>query len=583
MIEFSETLSSDTTLSGEGFSLLFEHSPQAVFLEDAKGIIVDVNQAACRLYDQERTDLCSRHAAEVLPPKLRGDNSRGPKRESLLERNGRSVPVQVLSVTAMVGGDEGLLTMVWTTPQSVGKSNEAKDCELSPSVQDAMELMAGRLAHRFNNLLTTFSGYGSLIEKDLEQGMIRSADIRKIIDAAAEAQEVTGDLLRFSRRQPVAILAPLDLNAFITGYAAEMRERVGDDKEIQLDLRDSPLKIEGNREALDSIFARISKNLADHVPANTVVTIRTGREGENAFIKVRDQGKGIADENIGQVFDPFYTTSGNPGSLGLGLSVVRGLVMGMNGAVSVAAVAEGGTELHITFPVLGGASVVETNTESAQALETGKSDTSEVEFPVLPPLQNTKPESNGAPEIWSAISTEPKEYRESAASEEFANPFQPTSSTMELTTETTPAVQSVPSASPQHKKSTMPKGTETILVVEDEPMVRELVTRSLSYLGYNVIKAENGQNGYEMALAHKEEIDLIFSDIVMPKVSGPEMVHRLADQGENFRVLFTTGFTENKRILVNGEIREGVNLLPKPYTTRELAERIRQALDEAAA
>ena len=49
-----------------------------------------------------------------------------------------------------------------------------------------------------------------------------------------------------------------------------------------------------------------------------------------------------------------------------------------------------------------------------------------------------------------------------------------------------------------------------------------------------------------------------------------------------FRVLFTTGFTENKRILVNGEIREGVNLLPKPYTTRDLAERIRQALDVPA-
>lgn len=136
------------------------------------------------------------------------------------------------------------------------------------------------------------------------------------------------------------------------------------------------------------------------------------------------------------------------------------------------------------------------------------------------------------------------------------------------------------SESAKQPQTAPPQGSgETILVVEDERMVRDLVTRSLGYLGYNVIHAENGEEGLELARDHRGEIDLIFTDIVMPRMSGPEMVQRIHEENEDFPVLFTTGFTDNKRLLQNGEIREGVNLLPKPYTTRVLATRIREVLD----
>jgi hypothetical protein len=79
---------------------------------------------------------------------------------------------------------------------------------------------------------------------------------------------------------------------------------------------------------------------------------------------------------------------------------------------------------------------------------------------------------------------------------------------------------------------------------------------------------------------HREEIEV---HIVMPRMSGPEMVANMTSEDLDLPVLYTTGFTDNKRLLDNGEIREGVNLLPKPYTTKVLAGRIREVLDAAVA
>ena len=132
---------------------------------------------------------------------------------------------------------------------------------------------------------------------------------------------------------------------------------------------------------------------------------------------------------------------------------------------------------------------------------------------------------------------------------------------------------------PAPAKAAKSSDKETILVVEDEEMVRDLVVRSLGYLGYNVIDASNGEEGLDMGRDRHEEIDMVFTDIVMPRMSGPEMVARMVDEELQFPVLYTTGFTDNKRLLDNGEIRDGVNLLPKPYTTKVLASRIREVLD----
>ncbi|MFP6874037.1 MAG: response regulator [Verrucomicrobiales bacterium] len=117
----------------------------------------------------------------------------------------------------------------------------------------------------------------------------------------------------------------------------------------------------------------------------------------------------------------------------------------------------------------------------------------------------------------------------------------------------------------------------TILVVEDEASVRETVAHSLRYLGYNVLEAGNGEQGLAISRENRGQIDMIFTDVVMPRMSGPAMVSSMRQEKITFPVLYTTGFADDPGIA------DEDNLIIKPYTTKLLAARIRETLDHVKA
>lgn len=122
-------------------------------------------------------------------------------------------------------------------------------------------------------------------------------------------------------------------------------------------------------------------------------------------------------------------------------------------------------------------------------------------------------------------------------------------------------------------------GDETILVVEDEPPLRELVTEILSLYGYKVLGAGSGVEALNVWEQHHAEIDLLLTDLVMPEgVSGRELAERLARQEPELRVIYTSGYSPG----MSGKdfaLLEGFNFLPKPYPPTRLAEAVRQCLD----
>lgn len=122
-------------------------------------------------------------------------------------------------------------------------------------------------------------------------------------------------------------------------------------------------------------------------------------------------------------------------------------------------------------------------------------------------------------------------------------------------------------------------GAETILLVEDEDSVRRLTHRILKKLGYNVLEARYGTEGLEVAMEYKEPIDLILSDVVMPQMCGPEMVKEINSIRNDHRVLYMSGFTQD-RISSTDEDGKPVQLILKPFTRQVLARRIRDVLDE---
>ena len=120
-------------------------------------------------------------------------------------------------------------------------------------------------------------------------------------------------------------------------------------------------------------------------------------------------------------------------------------------------------------------------------------------------------------------------------------------------------------------------GTETILLVEDEESVRQLVRDTLASRGYKIIEAENGESGIVAAAQHKGTIDLVITDVVMPGIGGPELVRHLARTRPTTRVLYLSGYTEDS-VASDGSIVTGAGFLQKPFTLENLSRKVREIL-----
>jgi len=121
-------------------------------------------------------------------------------------------------------------------------------------------------------------------------------------------------------------------------------------------------------------------------------------------------------------------------------------------------------------------------------------------------------------------------------------------------------------------------GTETILFVEDEQSVRELVCEYLSARGYHVLEASDGLQALEMAAAHAGKIQLLITDVVMPKLSGRELAARLAATRPDLKVLYISGYTDDS-VFRHGVLQGGMAFLQKPFNLKALAAKIREILE----
>ena len=124
-------------------------------------------------------------------------------------------------------------------------------------------------------------------------------------------------------------------------------------------------------------------------------------------------------------------------------------------------------------------------------------------------------------------------------------------------------------------------GTETVLVVEDDPAVRSLVVYALRERGYMVIEAADGGEALRIARQHDGKIHLAFTDIVMPALGGKALADELAAFRPDTKVLYTSGYTEDT-IGHHGVLKPGIAFLQKPYLMATLASRVREVLDEHA-
>ena len=120
-------------------------------------------------------------------------------------------------------------------------------------------------------------------------------------------------------------------------------------------------------------------------------------------------------------------------------------------------------------------------------------------------------------------------------------------------------------------------GKETILVVEDEPEVRQFTVQALESYGYNVIEANDGEEGLEICRQMGDVIDLVVTDVVMPRMSGRELANRAWRMLPEMKFLFMSGYTDNA-LSMNGVLEPHVRFIEKPFSLEGMAKRVREVL-----
>lgn len=382
---------------------------------------------------------------------------------------------------------------------------------------EAVGRLTGGVAHDFNNLLTVVIGNLAMLRRRAD-AMGDPRVLRLVdnaMDGAKRGAQLNQRLLAFSRQQP---LKPevVDANELVRGMHDLLRRTLGEDIAIETVLAEGLWSTEADPNQLENALLNLAVNARDAMPDGGKLTIETANTRLNEAFEASTSGEVRAGEYV---------------------------------LVSVS--------------------------------DTGDGMTPEVQARVFEPFFTTKPtgkgtglglaqvygftrQSGGHAEITSAPGhgTRVRLY--------FPR-FEPSA---ELPLTTIPAERDVGSA---HQAAT---GVgELILVVEDEPMVRELSVTVLEEAGYRVIAAPDGQTALRLLQEHLGSVSLLFTDVIL---TGSMNGRRVADESlricPTLKVLFTTGYTRDE-IIHDGRLDRDVTLIRKPYESAELLSRVRELLD----
>jgi len=213
------------------------------------------------------------------------------------------------------------------------------------------QLSAG-VAHELNNPLGTILLFSDLLHKEMAEDDPRRADLRRIIDETRRCKIIVADLLNFARQQEV-LAQETDLNRLLEQAleAVQHQPTFGGVHIVRQLAGELPL-LEADPAQLQQVFVNLLNNAAEAMPDGGTITVTT-RPGEDASLQacIADTGCGIPRENLGRMFTPFFTTKAPGGGMGLGLSIVYGIIKMHRGQITVESEVGRGTTFTVTLPL----------------------------------------------------------------------------------------------------------------------------------------------------------------------------------------------------------------------------------------
>jgi PAS domain S-box-containing protein len=493
---------------------------EPVVASDVRARITYWNAAAARLFGWTEAEALGQDGEKLLQTRWpEGKDSMVHALVTMRQWQGEMVhttrageEVIVHASIRILMNDEGKPTGGISVIQDVTARKNMEEQLRQSQKMEAIGLLAGGVAHDFNNVLAVILGFTELAERKLPADHVAREPLAEVAAAAKRGSDLTRKLLAFSRKQ-ILQPRPLDLGAAVDEFSSMLERILGEDVELVVDRAAETLVVRADGVHLQQVLLNLCTNARQAMPEGgllTLTTRRTGfdeaavrrnpwaRVGTFAEIEVSDTGVGMDARTRARAFEPFFTTKAT--GTGLGLATVYGIVEQHGGFVHLESETGRGTRLRVYLPL----------------------------------AQSVRP----------------------------AAPTQPPPAHGEL----------------QSPPSSELRGSETILVAEDEPAIRSLVALTLTDLGYRVIATSDGEEAVRAYEQHASEIALVVLDVVMPRMGAPEAYARMQAIRPDVRVLFATGYAPEATQLAELIERTRVPIIEKPFSSRALAEKVRSAI-----
>ncbi len=383
---------------------------------------------------------------------------------------------------------------------------------------EAVGQLTGGIAHDFNNMLAVIIGGLNLVQRRLDRG---ETDVGRFVDAAMDgatrAATLTQRLLAFSRQQPLKP-APLAPNDLVAGMSELLRRTIGETVRLETVLAGGLWRTEVDAVELENALLNLAVNARDAMPDGGKLTIET------ANARLDEDYAAEHDVKPGQYVMLAVTDTGT----------------GM--AADVAARAF--DPFFTTKPVGKG-----TGLGLSQVYGFVKQSAGHIKI-------YSEPGHGTTFKIYLARMQGDARVAQRGGGRSSARPV-----------------------GPAYRQPTGQVGRagEIILVVEDEDRVRTVSVEALRDLGFTVLHASGGERALDLLRAHPS-VDLLFTDVVMPGMSGRQLAAAAAAERPDLKVLFATGYTRNA-ISHNGALDPGVELISKPFSMEQLALKVRSLLD----
>lgn len=366
----------------EKFRLLLDQSNDIIFLIDiASGGLTDVNEAAFRLLGYKKEELYSMKIMDLIKEKTIITKIFSPETEDkksitinihLKKHDGAYIPVEITVTKVNLNNILYAVGVARDITERVKNEEEKRNLEVKLQQTQKLEslgLMAGGVAHDFNNILTGIFNYTEMAMMELSGNREISSLLENVITSAERAKSLIKQLLAFSGKEEL-VLKPTNLTQIIKDAKPLLNIATGRECNLEYKLREEIDCIKADETQMLQLIMNLTINAKEAMlNPYKFITIKTDeiecnksyfadsyllqdvREGPYICLEVADTGCGMSKKVISRIFEPFFTTKKE--GKGLGLATVFGIVKKHNGAIKINSKPGEGTKFQILFPALG--------------------------------------------------------------------------------------------------------------------------------------------------------------------------------------------------------------------------------------